>query len=192
MTCQVILEFKAKKDAIEGIRSFLREILPDTRSYDGCVGLNITQNQDDPRSAPPPVAEVSSPLATNDRDAFTAIGDTGSPDRPLNLHQPTLLCLQYQADGSGVGDAVLRRPRPPGPLIKHHQTWSLMMNGRAQSARFTQDEASHASSVSVACRSDCSSPVTTGNPLWERRWMSSTVGTSASRAARPTGRLPSR
>ena len=48
MTCQVILEFKAKKDAIEGIRSFLREILPDTRGYDGCVGLNITQNQDDP------------------------------------------------------------------------------------------------------------------------------------------------
>lgn len=40
MTCQVILEFKAKKDAIDGIRSFLREILPDTRGYDGCVGLN--------------------------------------------------------------------------------------------------------------------------------------------------------
>lgn len=48
MTCQVILEFKAKKDSIEGIRSFLREILPDTRGYEGCVGLNITQNQDDP------------------------------------------------------------------------------------------------------------------------------------------------
>lgn len=47
MTCQVILEFKAKKNSIEGIRSFLREILPDTRGYDGCVGLSITQNQDD-------------------------------------------------------------------------------------------------------------------------------------------------
>ena len=48
MTCQVILEFKAKQDSIEGIRSFLREILPDTRGHDGCVSLNITQNQDDP------------------------------------------------------------------------------------------------------------------------------------------------
>ena len=61
MTCQVILEFKAKKDAIEGIRSFLREILPDTRGYDGCVGLNITQNQDDPRSAPPPAPQREHP-----------------------------------------------------------------------------------------------------------------------------------
>ena len=50
MTCQVILEFKAKEDAVESIRSYLREILPDTRSYDGCVGLNITQNLDDPTS----------------------------------------------------------------------------------------------------------------------------------------------
>ena len=48
MTCQVLLEFKAKPDAIEGIRSFLRKILPDTRGYEGCVGLNLTQDQDDP------------------------------------------------------------------------------------------------------------------------------------------------
>ncbi len=50
MTCQVILEFKAKADEIENIRNYMREILPDTRSYDGCVGLNITQNMDDPTS----------------------------------------------------------------------------------------------------------------------------------------------
>jgi len=50
MTCQVILEFKAKADEIENIRNYMREILPDTRSYDGCVGLNITQNMDEPTS----------------------------------------------------------------------------------------------------------------------------------------------
>ena len=48
MTCQVILEFKAKQDSIEGVRTFFREILADTRAYEGCVGLNVTQNQDDP------------------------------------------------------------------------------------------------------------------------------------------------
>jgi len=48
MTCQVILEFKVKQDSIESMRSYLREILPDTRAYDGCVSLNIIRNQDDP------------------------------------------------------------------------------------------------------------------------------------------------
>jgi quinol monooxygenase YgiN len=48
MTCQVILEFKAKPDAIEDVRSFLRGTLPDTRGYVGCVGLHVSQNQDDP------------------------------------------------------------------------------------------------------------------------------------------------
>ena len=48
MTCQVILEFKAKIDEIDNIQNFLCEILPDTRSYDGCAGLNIIQNMDDP------------------------------------------------------------------------------------------------------------------------------------------------
>jgi len=50
MTCQVILEFKVKKDSIEKLRSWMRERLPDTRGYDGCISLDVTQNQDEPTS----------------------------------------------------------------------------------------------------------------------------------------------
>lgn len=48
MTCQVVLEFKTKADAIEDMSNYLREILVDTRGYDGCVGLHVTQDLDDP------------------------------------------------------------------------------------------------------------------------------------------------
>jgi quinol monooxygenase YgiN len=50
MTTQVILEFRAKADCIEGSRAFLKRVLPDTRGYDGCVTLHVVQNQDDPAS----------------------------------------------------------------------------------------------------------------------------------------------
>lgn len=48
MSCQVILELKAKPDCIEKARAFLRKVLPDTRSYAGCITLHVIQNQDDP------------------------------------------------------------------------------------------------------------------------------------------------
>ena len=47
MTCQVILEVKVKQECMEKFQSWMREILPDTRGYDGCISLSVTQNQDD-------------------------------------------------------------------------------------------------------------------------------------------------
>jgi quinol monooxygenase YgiN len=48
MTCQVILEFYVKDHAIEDLRAWLQRILPDTRGFEGCVNIAVTQNQDDP------------------------------------------------------------------------------------------------------------------------------------------------
>jgi quinol monooxygenase YgiN len=50
MTTQVILEFRAKPDYIEKVRRWLKGVLPDTRSFDGCVTLHVVQNQEDPAS----------------------------------------------------------------------------------------------------------------------------------------------
>jgi quinol monooxygenase YgiN len=47
MTCQVLLEFKLKPGNRDKLVAWMRKILPDTRSYEGCVGLHLTQNQDD-------------------------------------------------------------------------------------------------------------------------------------------------
>jgi len=47
MTCQVIFEFRVKEDCIEKLRAWVREVLPDTRGYDGCNSLYFIQNQDD-------------------------------------------------------------------------------------------------------------------------------------------------
>ena len=48
MTCQVILEFRAKPNCIEGVRTWLKGVLPDTRGFDGCMTLYVIQNQDNP------------------------------------------------------------------------------------------------------------------------------------------------
>lgn len=48
MTCYVTLEFKVKNESAEELPIFLRKILPDTRGYDGCVSINVVQNQDEP------------------------------------------------------------------------------------------------------------------------------------------------
>lgn len=50
MTCQVIFEFRVKEACIEKLARWLREILPDTRGYEGCLTLSVTQNQDEPTS----------------------------------------------------------------------------------------------------------------------------------------------
>ncbi|MBX9605390.1 MAG: antibiotic biosynthesis monooxygenase [Gammaproteobacteria bacterium] len=47
-SCQVILEFNAKPDCVEKVREWLKSVLPDTRSFDGCVTLHVIQNQEDP------------------------------------------------------------------------------------------------------------------------------------------------
>lgn len=48
MTCQVILEFKAKPGAIEKAKAWLRSVLPDTRGFEGCLTLYCIQDQDEP------------------------------------------------------------------------------------------------------------------------------------------------
>lgn len=48
MACQIFFEFNVKTDCIERARSWLREILPDTRAYDGCIAITVTQDQDKP------------------------------------------------------------------------------------------------------------------------------------------------
>lgn len=48
MSCQVILTFNAKPDCIDKARAWLKNVLPDTRAFDGCVTLHVVQNQDDP------------------------------------------------------------------------------------------------------------------------------------------------
>ncbi len=46
MTTAVILEMQAKPECIEEMKAFLKEILPDTRAYDGCQGLDPYENLD--------------------------------------------------------------------------------------------------------------------------------------------------
>ncbi len=48
MTSTVFLEFKAKPGLGNELLAKLKEILPDTRSYDGCQSIDVYQNTDDP------------------------------------------------------------------------------------------------------------------------------------------------
>ena len=48
MAVTVILEVKAKPGTGDNLVSVFRQILPDTRSYDGFISLELIQNQDDP------------------------------------------------------------------------------------------------------------------------------------------------
>ena len=48
MTCLVHIEFRAKKESVEKMLGWLREILPDTRCREGCVSVSVTRNQDEP------------------------------------------------------------------------------------------------------------------------------------------------
>jgi len=44
----VVLSSHAKPDRVEDLKALFREILPDTRSFDGCEGVTVYQDQDDP------------------------------------------------------------------------------------------------------------------------------------------------
>jgi quinol monooxygenase YgiN len=48
MSCQVVVEFRVKEGCVETLRTWLRDILPVTRGYEGCLTLNVAQDQDDP------------------------------------------------------------------------------------------------------------------------------------------------
>ncbi len=47
MSVTVILEAQAKPEYIEELKSTFENILPDTRKYDGCIGVQVIGNQDD-------------------------------------------------------------------------------------------------------------------------------------------------
>ncbi len=47
MSIKVLLEVNAKSENIEEVKALLKQTLGDTRSYDGCEGLDVILNQDD-------------------------------------------------------------------------------------------------------------------------------------------------
>ena len=48
MTCTVLLEIQLKPDLIDAAKGAFKELLPDTRAYDGCQGLDVVENQENP------------------------------------------------------------------------------------------------------------------------------------------------
>jgi quinol monooxygenase YgiN len=48
MACQVLLEVRIKDGCHDKLKAAFVELLPDTRSRDGCISLYITKDQDDP------------------------------------------------------------------------------------------------------------------------------------------------
>ena len=50
MSVTVLLDLNAKPDSIEALKKIFAEILSDTRSYDGCEGLDVKVNNDDPNN----------------------------------------------------------------------------------------------------------------------------------------------
>ena len=47
MSVNVILEVTSKPDCIDELKHTLESILPDTRSFNGCIGVRVMSNQDD-------------------------------------------------------------------------------------------------------------------------------------------------
>ena len=47
MACTVILEIQLKSDMIATGKETFKAILPDTRAYDGCNGVDVIENQDE-------------------------------------------------------------------------------------------------------------------------------------------------
>ena len=50
MACCVILEIKVKKEHMDDVAGGFKGMFPDTRSFDGCIDLYATRNQDDPQN----------------------------------------------------------------------------------------------------------------------------------------------
>ena len=48
MACQVLFEFRIKDGCENKLKQHLKEILPDTRNYPGCLNLHMVQDMEDP------------------------------------------------------------------------------------------------------------------------------------------------
>ena len=47
MSVVVLLEIQVKPEAVNEVKAFLKQVLPDTRAYAGCQGIDIYGNADD-------------------------------------------------------------------------------------------------------------------------------------------------
>ncbi len=47
MTCTVLLELQVQADKVDTLKGVFKDILGDTRAYDGCIGVEVVDNQDD-------------------------------------------------------------------------------------------------------------------------------------------------
>ncbi len=50
MSVLVLLEVQVKPEDISDMKSYMSEILPDTRAYDGCQGIDVYFNTEDTSS----------------------------------------------------------------------------------------------------------------------------------------------
>ena len=48
MSVLALLEGQVKPDKIEDMKSYMAQLMPDTRNYDGCQGADMFFNVDDP------------------------------------------------------------------------------------------------------------------------------------------------
>ena len=47
MSVTILLDLKAAPGSIDDLKQIFVEVLPDTRAYEGCEGLDVLLNQDD-------------------------------------------------------------------------------------------------------------------------------------------------
>ena len=50
MSVKVMLAFHLKPDLVEEVKTSLRELLPDTRAFEGCEDISVVQSQEDPNT----------------------------------------------------------------------------------------------------------------------------------------------
>ena len=48
MSIIVIVNISAKNESLEELKKYFNEILPDTRSFEGCQGVQLYENKEDP------------------------------------------------------------------------------------------------------------------------------------------------
>ena len=48
MSVAVILKLAVKEESAEELKKYLKEILPDTRSFEGCQGVQLYENKESP------------------------------------------------------------------------------------------------------------------------------------------------
>ena len=48
MSIVVLFSMSAKEESLEELKKYLKEILPDTRSFEGCQGVQLYENKESP------------------------------------------------------------------------------------------------------------------------------------------------